>query len=178
MNRTTKFNRDNNVLLCVVALLLVTLLSSCIQYRNVVTPKQRVPENPYYSVDIQPVCKSLCYSFIVTVTNKYHFDLEIDWNRSLYIDQGATSGGFMFEGLAFVDRHSPKPSDIVFANSSLSKEIFPNSYSYYRQTKYSGSWRHNSIPKGEHGIYLTVHIDGQTFRNKVTVMMDRQKVEQ
>ncbi len=179
MNKPIRTDCRYSYLLTALTLfLMLILLGSCVQYRHVATPRSKFPANPYFTAEIKPVCKTyFCYSFILTVENKSNTELEIDWNRSYYIDRGASADGIMFKNLAFVDRHSPLPSDLIFAKSKLSKEIFPKILSGYKSSQYSGRWTHERIPNGENGIYLTVYVAGKTYRHKVTVLMDRVKTE-
>jgi len=82
--------------------------------------------NNYFVADIFPHCSYGCRSFSLTIENKTDKDIELDWNKTLYISNGTTSGGFMFEGVVYKDRNNPKTPDIIFAKSKFSKTIWPN----------------------------------------------------
>jgi|LWDU01.1.fsa_nt_gi hypothetical protein len=109
-----------------------------------------------------------CSSFILTIKNKTDKDLEINWNKTMFIKDGQTSGGFMFEGVLYSDRNNTKSPDIVFPGSTLQKEIFPSILVYYSSGRYGG-WRHDVIPSGRStGVYLTVNIDGKEVNKRIT----------
>lgn len=103
---------------------------------------------------------------ILAVINKTPRDIEIDWNKTLYIDSGRTSGGFMFEGIVYSNRHAVKPPDIVFAKSSFTKTIYPINLVSYRPGKYGG-WEHGNIGYSQTGIYLTIKVGGVEVSEKI-----------
>jgi len=62
----------------------------------------------------------------LTIRNKTNKNIELNWNKTLYITGGQTSGGFMFEGVVYAERNNPKPADLIFGNSTFTKEISPS----------------------------------------------------
>ena len=124
--------------------------------------------NQYFKASLYPSCTNNCTGFTVTVKNNSDKDIEIDWNKTLYIANGATSGGFMFDGIVYSKRHEPKPPDIVFANGYFSKNILPVNLVDYDSGRYGLGWQHKELSYGETGIYLTVNVDGKTFNEKIT----------
>ena len=72
----------------------------------------------------------------------------------------------MFEGVVYKDRNNPKSPDIVFAKGTFEKTIWPNSLVEYVGGKYT-PWKNGMMPPGEHGIYLTVNIDGKEVTQKL-----------
>ncbi len=126
--------------------------------------------NEYFNVLISPVCSGYgCEAFTLNLTNNTDKDIEIDWNRTLYLVHNQTHGGFMFEGIVYRDRNNPKPPDIVFAHSILRKKIWPNNLVYFSTSSRSGDWYHESMPEGENGVYLSVIIDGKEIKEKQTI---------
>jgi hypothetical protein len=107
-------------------------------------------------------------SFTLSIQNKTSQDLEVDWNKTLYISSGTTSGGFMFEGVVYANRNNPKPPDIVFANGKFSKVIHPNNLVSYTSGKYGG-WSHDSIGFGDTGVYLTIKAGNEEIKEKIIV---------
>lgn len=107
-------------------------------------------------------------SFLLSIQNKTAQDIEVDWNRTLYIGSGTTSGGFMFEGVVYANRNNPKPPDVVFANSQFSKTIFPSNLVSFTSGRYGG-WSHDSIGYGETGVYLTVKVGNEEIKEKIIV---------
>ena len=115
-----------------------------------------VKENKHFAAKIVPIeCTTYgCRSFVLTVTNKTNKNLEINWNKTLYIADSQTSGGFMFPGTRFLDRDNPKLPDIVLPNGQLTKELIPS-----RLVRYVSSWSHDPMGPGEHGVFLTVIVN-------------------
>lgn len=67
-----------------------------------------------------------CDRLALVIRNKTNSNLEVNWNKTLFITNGQTSGGFIFEGVVYKDRNNQKAPDIVFANGSMTKTIWPN----------------------------------------------------
>ena len=138
-------------------------------------PSPATASNEHYSAEVVPVCTDGrmgeaggCTGFILKVTNKTAKDIEINWNKTAYIRGGQTSGGFMFDGVVYRDRAAPKPPDVVFANGSMEKAIWPNNLIDFLGSR-SGGWHHWPMPEGENGVYLSVVADGKEINQKITV---------
>lgn len=138
-------------------------------------PSPATASNEYYAAEVAPVCTDGrmgeaggCAGFILKVTNKTTGDIEINWNKTAYIRDGQTSGGFMFDGVVYRDRAAPKPPDVVFAGGSMEKAIWPNNLVDFLGARYGG-WHHSPMPEGENGVYLSVVADGREINQKITV---------
>lgn len=136
--------------------------------------EQNIPKNENKDIEISltPINPSMIagYSaFILKINNKTNNDIELDWNKTYFIDNGKTNGGFMFEGIVFKDRNNPKVSDIIFANGQFSKVIYPNNYVVFSTTGSYSNWEHNGFGVGEFGIYLTYKIDNKEIKEKAFV---------
>ena len=114
-------------------------------------------ENPDYVISITPSGTHAYNGFNLTVRNKSSKNIEVNWNKTLYVANGVTSGGFMFEGVVYKDRNNPKQSDIVFPGVEFNKTIYPNSLVQFS----FGNWRHPLMNEGEHGAVVTLTIDGK-----------------
>jgi len=167
------FTQAKQILLLTVLLLLI---SGCVRYVWKSDPPNRSIENEYFTAEISPYpChNSICSAFRLTVKNKTNKNLELNWNKTLYIVHGQTSGGFMLEGVVFKDRNNPKSSDIIFPGGELSKTIWPNNLVEF-SSRYG--WLNGSMPTGENGIYLTVAIDGKEISEKITVTLSKTKIQ-
>ena len=177
----------NYIAWLVIVMLLVTSCAAPIQkYLHSIPPSQTV-SNEYFDAEISPFISynppiasffhTFDTSYVIfefSLKNKCDKDIEIDWNRTLFISQGVTSGGFMFEGIAYLTRNNPKPPDIVFANSSISKQIFPNILVEY----YGRNWILSPMSSGENGVYLSVIIDGKEITEKLLVNISYETAEQ
>jgi len=84
-------------------------------------------------------------AFALTILNKTNKDLELDWNKTLFIQRGVTSGGFMFEGISYRDRNNSKSPNIIFANSRFWKFIYPNILAKH----YNKNWYHTGMGSGK-----------------------------
>ena len=130
--------------------------------------------NEFYDAYITPIF-SKKYSgaegyigFELAIENKGDEDLELDWNRTLFIQHGRTNGGFMFEGVVYRDRNNPKPPDIIFSGSRFSKQILPSNLVYFSRGS-SGGWRHKFMGTGACGISLSIKVDGREVREKMLI---------
>lgn len=133
--------------------------------------------NEYYTAEITPVCTnelyfSKCTSFVLVIHNKSKNNIELDWNKTLYIADGQSSGGFMFEGIVYRDRNNPKPPDVIFENGKLTKTVWPNNLVSFETGKYGG-WMHETLGEGERGIYLTALINGKPVSEKLVVRLSQ-----
>jgi hypothetical protein len=128
--------------------------------------------NAAFVARLEPICRNTCSGFVLVIENKTDKDLEIDWNRTLFLDNGTTRGGFMFEGVVFRDRNNPKPPDIVFEKNRFSKMIWPNNLVEFTSGRYGG-WSHNDLPLGTVGVYLTVRQGQNELRERLTVTLSR-----
>lgn len=161
-----------------VPLIAALLLAGCAELLGLPPPQQwasqpeRVTvQNDTFLATLEPGCLEFgCKAFALTLTNKTDKNLEVDWNKTLFITGGQTSGGFMFEGVVYRDRNNPKPPDIVFAKSTLAKVLWPNNLVDFSSGRYGG-WNHQSMPRGENGVYLTVIVDGKEVHEKLTALL-------
>lgn len=128
-------------------------------------PIRSTAETKDYLVTITPSGLHAYNAFNLSVRNKSSKNIEINWNKTLYISDGITSGGFMFEGVVYKDRNNPKQSDIVFPGVEFRKTIFPNSLVNFSL----GNWRHPLMKEGEHGVYIVLLIDGKESSEKLSL---------
>jgi hypothetical protein len=151
------------------------LLSSVLLVGCVAPPKYVIRTDPsvmsasndVFDASVAPRCRSDgCQGFSLSIRNKTDKTIEVNWNKTLYIRQGQSAGGFMFEGIVYRDRNSPKSPDVVFGKGSFTKIIWPNTLVEFHSGRYGG-WHHESMPNGENGVYLTVNIDGKEMSEKL-----------
>lgn len=129
-------------------------------------------ETTDFVATIEPSGRYGYESFVLAVINKSKKNIEINWNKTLYVANNQTSGGFMFEGVVYRERNSPKQPDVVFVGGNLVKTIWPNALVEFESGKYGG-WRHKHLWEGEHGVYLTLSIDGKEVSEKLSVKVVR-----
>jgi hypothetical protein len=121
--------------------------------------------NPYFNVELSVHCdEGGCTGFNLFLENKTNKDLEIDWGRTFYLSQRKESGGFVFEGIILKDKKLRKPSEIVVAHGVLSKRITPETLVYPDQ-----GWRYRNMGPGDHGILLSVKVDGREINERLNL---------
>lgn len=128
-------------------------------------PIQKI-DNALYSIQFTPTFtdKYGYHAFDLSIENKTDQDIELVWDRTYYLQNGQTSGGFMFEGVIYSQRNDPKPPDILFPKKTFNKTIYPNILATF--AKY---WRYDQLPDGENGIYLSLKVKDVELREKLTV---------
>ncbi len=159
--------------LVVSAVIAVTVLIGCAMGPRYVwnsAPETRTVSNDIFDAQLSPVCTSSgCVSFVLTIKNKSDKNIELNWNKTLFISGGQTSGGFMFEGVVYKDRNNPKSPDMIFAKGNLVKTIYPNNMVDFSGGKYGTGWYNAPMGSGENGVYLATLVDGKEINEKLTV---------
>jgi len=149
------------------------LMTGCApRYTWKIEPYKQSVGNEYFSASISPMAFDNIWggyeAFNLTIRNKTSGDIELDWNKTIYIENKQTKGGFMFEGVVYKERNNLKPPDIIFSGSEFRKTIWPNALvSFY------GCWCHGDIPAGQNGVYLTVRIKDKEVKEKLLLDMSK-----
>ena len=142
-----------------------------------VMPPEQVVKNELYEITVRPVCHTVgkkaqgpnrCTGFDLTIENKSSQDIQVVWDKTMFINQSNTDGGFMFQGIVYKDRNNPKPPDIVFPKAKFNRVILPNNLVEYMGAKWGG-WFHNSMNNGDFGVYLTLLVNGVEKHEKMTM---------
>ncbi len=147
-------------------------------------PAIQTSDNGYYAIQLEPIKdERRCFaSFRLTVSNKTMENLEIDWNKTLYLQNGRTKGRFSFSSLNSKNIDNPPP-DVIRPGTSLSKKIWP-----IRLNGQVSSENHNvsfdqkaavrgHIPEGENGIYLVARQNAVEVQEKITVKITSVQVK-
>ena len=138
------------------------------------SPDVQQTKNEYFDAEISPVFRFDAYKgFYLKIRNKTAKDLEVDWNKTFYIQDGSRNGVFMFEGIPYAKRKDPKPPDIIPPSSTFSKEIFPSNLAYF--SSLAKAWVHEAMKPGENGTHLTVKVDGKEITEKLTLHFSRER---
>ncbi len=111
-------------------------------------------------------------SFQLLINNNSGSDIELDWNKTLYILNDQTYGGFMFGGVRYMTRDSAKPPDVILPGSLFKKTIWPNYLVFY-----SKGWYHAFFPEGRNGIYLTLRVEGKKINEKLFIEIIKRTIE-
>ena len=160
--------------------LIAFLLAGCAtpEYTWNIEPSTQTVENEYFSASLTPAFfgNSLTgyESFRIKIKNKTAVDIELDWNKTLYIENNQTKGGFMFNKcIAYKGTNNSKPPDIIFPGSTLRKRVWPNAL-----VSYHHGWRNDDIPPGQNGIYLTIKVQDKEVKEKLLLYMKSPAVSQ
>jgi len=146
-------------------------------------PFDKIVTNEFFEAKIRPECgydynieASSCKGFLLTIENKTDKDLELIWDKTLYIDNGQTSGGFMYEGIIYKDRNNPKPPDIIFAKNTFTRSIYPNNLIRFQSGRFA-KWLHDSMSSGAQGVYLTVKLGNNEIREKLILNLYKEALK-
>jgi hypothetical protein len=114
-------------------------------------PEIQTASNEYCKAQLEPVTTgkgAFFDAFRLMVTNRTDKDLEIDWNRTRYVESGIT----------------------------FSRVIFPHKKIAYAPG-YQRGWKLQGglLPEGENGIDLVVRQNGRVIRHRITVRIVEEK---
>lgn len=135
----------------------------------IVKPVKQVDDNKYFGASIEPTMPSMVAgygAFILTVQNKTDKDIEIDWNKTSFIDEGQANGTFMYSGIIYKDRNNPKSPDPVFAKGTFVKTIYPNNYVVLNQ---GSGWGHRGFGTGVKGVYLVIKVGDEYLKEQILI---------
>jgi len=143
------------------------LISGCVNtyYVPRVTPTKIETENEHFIANILPACTPYACIFIgLVIDNKSSKNIEIDWNRTFFIEDGITKGRFTFEDIknpislyAFLNR---KITTIIRPGYRITVMLYPIAKVL---TSYEFRFRLN----GSNGVYLTVIVDGKEITEEL-----------
>lgn len=95
----------------------------------------------YFAVEDNGTC------FKIIIENKLDDDIEIDWNKTSFIDNGKMNGNFVYNSIAPINFNQQRQPEIIPAKLSMDKKIYPRIN--------VESWRDiKDLTIGEIGIYL------------------------
>jgi len=137
-------------------------------------PESPSIENDIFRADLYPTHFSFrgCDGFHIVIKNKTEKNLEINWNRTLYMANGQTNGTFMYDGILYKDRNANKPPDFVLPKGNFEKKIYPANLVTFSDS----NWIHLPIGQGNHGIFLSLVIDGKEINETLTFTIERNTV--
>lgn len=111
-----------------------------------------------------------CQTFELSLDNKTNGTIEIDWNRSYYINNGKPDGGLYFDGIIIAQRNNPRPPDIILPMSNFKRRLVPSN-NFSLNVFPLAHWAIKTFDGKSHGIYVTIKVDGkeQVIRADVTI---------
>ena len=129
------------------------------------------------SIEPLPFADSTYNGFVLTINNKTTNDIQIDWNRTMFIDNGSTNGTFMFEGVNYAKRNDPKAPDIAFPGMKFSRAIFPNALASLYSGYKTYNWVNGIFETGDYGVYLVAMVDGKEVKEKMMISVNTKIVK-
>jgi hypothetical protein len=146
-----------------VVLCSIILLGGCSGYMAATTHISK--DNPYLDFQL----KTIDYlSYDLTVTNKTNQDVEIIWDKTMYINENnTTNDGFVFgDETNYYDYYKDhqRKTTIVFAKDSMKKTLYPACLASFRR-----GWSHNYLPSGKTGVYLTAKVGDEVVTQRLYI---------
>ena len=144
-------NTTMKIVLSVMIGIVLTIGPGCAPAKKVWVsyPMVQSTYKPYYNARLEPLTRNHDFfvSFRLTLSNKTDKNLAIDWNKTRYIHNGRTRGGFVFKGIKPEDvKNSTIPSDTILAggffshNSSLRLNAGVPFGIHPCQRRHNGQW--------------------------------------
>ncbi len=157
-----------------ILFILILFVPSCWRWVIQSDPPFRSVNKDLYSITLTPSRQDRYRykAFDLVIENRTTENIELVWDKTLYISDGQTAGGFMAEGVlygtlykvSYGKNNELKQSDIIFPKIQYKKTIYPNIL-----TSYHEYWYHNTMPNGEVGIYITLKVNGKEMHEKLLV---------
>lgn len=121
-------------------------------------------DNPYLDFQL----KTIDYlSYDLTVTNKTNQDVEIIWDKTMYINEtNTTNDGFMFgDEIYYEDRTRQQKTTTVFAKDSMKKTLYPACLASWSRR----GWSHYYLPSGKTGVYVTAKVGDEVVTQRLYI---------
>ncbi len=165
-------------------ILFLSFLTACASKPEIWTSKPLIQTlgNQHYEAKIEALKRdkkgehNFFVMFRLTVKNQTRKLLKIDWNKTRYIYNGRSRGGFVFKGINAENiKNLTIPYDVISAGDTFSKEIAPVKLITWAPIRDRSVGKDESgfspgvIPEGENGINLIVRQNGQEIREKITL---------
>jgi hypothetical protein len=161
----------------VAAAVIVTLLSGCASGpTKLVNPPSSTIDSQFVTGTLIAMCDdpSTCNSFELTLNNKTEVTLEIDWNRSYYINNGRADGGLYFDGIVVAQRNNPRSPDIILPKSSFQKKLVPNKHLELALFPLA-HWKVKEFEGDSHGVYVTLKSGAKEETLNVSVSLTKSR---
>ena len=108
-------------------------------------------ENDLVTMSAAAVCRRReCFGFALDVKNRTAEPVELLWEKTQYVDGEQTRGGFIVEGVQYVQRETLRAPAIILPNASYKQIVLPS------VLVESPSWTHQPLGRGKKGIAVTV----------------------
>jgi len=108
-------------------------------------------------------------SFKLTIVNKTDKPIELIWDKTSYLRDGVSHGGFTYHGIPYKEKDLSRLSAEIPSRGTFSKSIFPSILLQY--TGPHSAWELREMKAGEHGAMLAIKVGEKEIRVKLTVML-------
>lgn len=160
-----------------VLIFVLFLVSGCVTTGTWVTsPASRTVTADYFQATLEPLKKENDFyvSFKLTILNTSSTNIEIDWNKTMYIANGSQKGVFIFKGIEPESiRDNTVPPDTLKSGETLSREISPfrllAGAPLKSKHKTDSKISPGMLPEGENGIWLSVKSNNKEIRKRISV---------
>jgi hypothetical protein len=169
--------------LLVAGIVLVNLMVACApatRTRNWVSmPEAQSVQRKAFDARLTPIKEDENFygAFQLTITNKTDTALQIDWNKTRYLQNGKDNGIFIYAGLAAKQISEPRALEDIAAGTTFEREIWPVKLVAFKpiQSRYvnEDSFSLGPMPEGTNGVLLVMQIQGQERRTKIEVTLAR-----
>lgn len=157
------------------AAVIVALLSGCVTVpTKYINPPTSTINNDFVTGTLMAMCDepTECNTFDLKLENKTDETLEIDWNRSYYINNGKADGGLYFNGIIVAQRNNPRPPDIILPKSSFQKSLVPNKHLELALFPLA-HWKTKDFEGNSHGVYVTLKSGAKEVILNVSVSLKK-----
>jgi hypothetical protein len=162
------------------------LLAGCAkEYKWSANPEYKSASNDYFDARLTPL-KSPSGTFLdgfeLQFTNKTDKNLEIDWLKTRYLNQGNTRDIFVFENTTAENVVTPAP-DTVAGGKSLTKKMWPlalvgqKSLTDPHQRPGASPFIGAPLPEGQNGIRLFAGQGGKIIKQDITIKIEVKEVK-
>ena len=122
-----------------------------------VNPPTTTFKNNLVSGTLKLMCDKAaeCKMFELTLNNLTNETVEIDWNRSYYINNSKADGGLYFDGIVVAQRNNPRSPDIILPGTQFTKNLVPNNHLNLALFPLA-HWETKTMVGPSQGVYLTI----------------------
>jgi hypothetical protein len=145
--------------------ILLVFLSGCGTWKIVPDIDKKV--NPFFEASLT---NKYFRDIVLKVQNKTEKNIEILWNKTLFIDEsGGTNNFFTFgKETLWEEKDALPPQTTIFPGTTWERVIYPMANRYWKSAH---GWRWWSLYPGKHGVFLTVLVDGKEINERLVLEM-------
>lgn len=146
-------------------------------YKSTYSPIRTTAETSDYAAIVTlgaPDKRGVHSTFVVSVVNKGQKNITVDWNRIMFVQGNATSGGIVREGVPFIAMNAPQQPDMIFPGGSISKAVVPKKLIYFVSERNVG-WVLDDL-SGDVGLYLPLVVGDDVAEERLMMHVEHKEV--